>query len=302
MELSDFDVSVVIISKNESGLEETLSGLQGQQTSVGFEICVVDASAGALDFLRDRYPDIRWVPFAGDPVKSITIPEQRNVGVAAARGAVIAFIDAGCIPDPRWLDNLVTPILTGAEQVTVGLTSNRGRGAIYEPLAGSSTDSAEYVDEAPTINLGFTVDAFTRIGGFDEEFDYGSDIDFTWRLRDAGYRLRFVAAAEISHDWGTKRRQLKRAYVYGQARARLYHKHLNRWRTGLRNDPIVFVYPVFLMLLPVMLLRRLRLYPLLLIVPIWRARHSRPFLTVANHLLYGLGALAYLAGRLAGRR
>ncbi|MFT4165612.1 MAG: glycosyltransferase [Microlunatus sp.] len=299
--MSEIDVSVVIISKNEKGLEETLSGLRGQQTSVGFEICVVDASTGALDFLRERYPEIRWIPFTGNPAKSITIPEQRNVGVAASRGSVIAFIDAGCIPDPRWLDNLVTPILTGAEQVTVGLTSNRGQGAIYDPIAGGSTDAPVYVDEAPTINLGFTVEAFNRVGGFDEEFDYGSDIDFTWRLRDAGYRLRFVEAAEISHDWGTRRRQLKRAYVYGQARARLYHKHLNRWRSGLRNDPTVFIYPVFLMLLPVTLFRRFRLYPLLLLVPMWRARRSRPFLTIANHLLFGLGALAYLAGRLTGR-
>lgn len=302
MELSSIDVSVVIISKNERGLDETLEGLQDQQAAASYEVCVVDASDGALDFLQVRYPNVRWIPFTDMSEKSITIPEQRNVGVAAARGRVIAFIDASCIPSPGWLDRLVAPILSGEEEVTAGLISNRGQGAIYETLAGGSADVVRYLDEAPTGNLAFTVDAFNRVGGFDEAFDYGSDIDFTWRLRNAGYRLRFVQAAEISHDWGTKRRQLKRAYVYGEARARLYHKHLDRWRTGLRNDPVLFVYPVFLLLLPVMLFRRLRLYPLLLIVPMWRARRSRPFLTIADHLFYGAGALAYLVGRLAGRR
>jgi GT2 family glycosyltransferase len=59
------------------------------------------------------------------------------------------------------------------------------------------------------------------VGGFDESFDYGSDIDFSWRLRDAGVRLRSVPEARVEHDWGSHSRQLRRAFRYGQARRQL---------------------------------------------------------------------------------
>jgi len=39
-------------------------------------------------------------------------------------------------------------------------------------------------------------EAFTHIGGFDESiFLYGEDVDLSWRLRIAGYRLRYVPSA-----------------------------------------------------------------------------------------------------------
>lgn len=43
-------------------------------------------------------------------------------------------------------------------------------------------------------------DAFEQIGGFDEKFFmYAEDVDISWRLRMAGYRLRYVPKAAIQH-------------------------------------------------------------------------------------------------------
>ena len=84
-------------------------------------------------------------------------------------------------------------------------------------------------------------------------------MDFSWRLADLGYRIRRVPDAIIRHDYGTPRRQRRRSYVYGKARARLYRKHRSRRRNVLRNDPLVVVYPLFLLGLPLTLV--FPLYP-----------------------------------------
>ena len=180
-----------------------------------------------------------------------------------------------------------------------------GSTALYDHGSRQALKS-RYLTECATINLAFRRKAFEAIGGFDQRFAYGSDIDFTWRLTDAGYRIRSAPDAVIRHDWGGRRRQLRRSYVYGKARGRLLRKHRPRLRRVLHDDPMVIVYPAFLvgfpftfplifLGLPSSLL--IPLYPALLLVPAWRNRSNGIFQVLADHLTYGLGILADLAGR-----
>ena len=114
-------------------------------------------------------------------------------------------------------------------------------------------------------------------------------MDFSWRLIAAGYRIRSVPTAIVRHDWGTWRRQLRRSYLYGKARARLYRKHRPGLMHVLRNDPIVVVYPVFLLGLPLTLV--FPLYPALLLIPAWRNRSQGAASALIDHLVFGAGVL-----------
>lgn len=288
-------VSVVIINKNEPAIAETVDAVMAHDTAHDVEIVVVDASAHRFETVKEAHPSVRWIDF--DPVPGVvTIPHQRNLGVRSAGGDVIVFTDASCLPEPGWLDRLVAPILAGTEEVCAGGTRGRGQGTLYSPKEG------DYLEESPTINLAFTRRIYDDVGGFDESYSYGSDVDFSWRLIRAGVRIRNVSDAVVSHDWGTSGRQLKRAFQYGEARARLYATHPWKLKDGLRRDPVVFAYPMFLLALPLTLTRRFRWIPLLAAVPLVRNRHNKPFLTLLDHLSYGAGALAFLSRRLRGRR
>lgn len=283
-------ISVVVISKNEVGLAATLQGVLDQAAELvpSVEVVVVDASAGALDDIRQRFPVVRWVDYLAPADVRVSIPHQRNRGVAAASGDVIVFIDAGCLPRSGWLANLTNPIVSGGESVVAGVAlTPDGAVGLYDTriLAGQ----AQYVEEFPTINVAFRREVFDEVDGFDESFEYGSDIDFSWRVVAAGFRVLRERAAIVEHDWGSPRRQIKRAFVYGKARARLYRKHSARLRSSWRQDPMIVVYPAFIAGLPLALL--FPPYLLLVTVPLWRNRQHHPFRTLADHLAFGLGVL-----------
>lgn len=290
-------ISIVIISKDEASLDGTLSDAasQAREFDESAEIVVVDASEGRLDHIRLRHEtEVRWVQFQQPPGVTTSIPHQRNAGVRAARGEIIVFIDAGCRPEPGWLGRLIAPLLED-EHASVGLAlAPSGKTGLYDRLARQAQESY-YVTECSTINFAFRRGAFDAIGGFDEGFAYGSDADFSWRLTDVGYRIRSVPDAVIRHDWGTRRRQLRRSYVYGKARARLYRKHRARLKHVLRNDPTVVVYPVFLLALPLTLI--FPFYPALLVIPAWRNRSDGAVRVLVDHLAYGAGILAELVVR-----
>jgi glycosyltransferase involved in cell wall biosynthesis len=289
-------ISVVIISKDEPSLDGTLTDVAAQAGALGepAEVIVVDASSGRLDDIRKRHgAAVSWLDFRPRQGSRTSIPQQRNAGVAAARGDIIVFTDAGCAPAGQWLSRLVAPLRAG-EAVTAGVTLSTSAVAGLYDRTPAEIAARAYLSECPTINMAFLRSAFDSVGGLDEWFAYGSDIDFSWRLVDAGYRIRQVPGAIVRHDWGDWRRQLRRSYRYGKARARLYRKHRARLRRVLRADPMVVVYPAFLLGLPLTVL--FPLYPALLLVPAWRNRSRGAVRVVIDHLTFGLGVLAELAG------
>jgi GT2 family glycosyltransferase len=162
---------------------------------------------------------------------------------------------------------------------------------MYE-LPADHVEPLTYVRECPTLNVAFRREAFDAVGGFDERFAYGSDVDFSWRLNDAGYRIRLVPDAVVQHDYGTWRRQLRRSYAYGQARARLYRKHRSRLRRILRDDPVAVIYPLFLLGLPLTAI--FPLYPALLLIPAWRNRAHGGLRVSVDHMIFGVGVLREL--------
>ena len=289
-------ISVVIISKDEAELDETLTDVEAEVASLAesAEIIVVDASSGRLDYIRQRHAaTTRWLDFRQPAGVRISIPHQRNLGVREARGDIIVFIDAGCRPSEKWLMHLVAPLLEEAERAVTGIFEDAGGKGRYELDAEELKNV--YVRECPTLNLAFRRAAFDAVGGFDESFEYGSDVDFSWRLNDIGYRILRVPDAVVRLDWGTPRRQRRRSFLYGKARARLYRKHKARRKSVLRDDPIVVIYPLFLLGLPLTVV--FPLYPLLLLIPAWRNRSHGVIQVLSDHLWFGAGALAELARR-----
>jgi glycosyltransferase involved in cell wall biosynthesis len=282
-------LSVVLINKNERGVADTLRLLDEQQCSVPFEAIVVDASGGALDDVYSLYPDVRTIPFTSKSTKKITIPEQRNVGIRAAKGDIIVFIDAGCEPGTTWLQELTDVIVRGDEYIAAGGTLSSGGKTTFHDVVYKQQLHEKYIGQAPTINLAIAKQVFDEVGYFDENLRYGSDMDFTWRARRAGYRIRNVPAALITHDWGGLKAELKRANHYGQAKIILYRKHRYGLPALMKREFALFFYIGFVLLLPLTVV--VPWYPLLILVPVLKNLRTNPFKLVLVNMVTAYGAV-----------
>jgi GT2 family glycosyltransferase len=280
--------SVVIVNKDERTLSDTLDALKPFVGKVLDEVLVVDASNGALDDIRISHEWARWIDYKQPLGVRISIAHQRNIGVRLAKGDIIVFTDSGCLPEDDWLEKLLTPILEEGEFVSCGPVRGIGT-SVYSGQRSVTNPDREYAPLAATINLAFRREAFEAVGGFDESFGSAEDLDFTWRLIDSGYRLRWVPDAVVQHDFGTGTRQIRRAFFYGKGWCRLHRKHPHRI-FDVSPLSMQMIYVLFLLGLPLTL--KWRFYPLALLWPLWRQRKEElPWLTVLSHLVSGAGVL-----------
>jgi glycosyltransferase involved in cell wall biosynthesis len=284
------DVSIVIVNKDDPRIDATLSRLESHESSLSSEVIVVDASGGRLDGIRLRHPAVRWLDYLPPHDKNRTIAEQRNVGLLAAHGTAIAFLDANCLPEGGWLDALAGPVASGAQQVSVGRMA--AVGSLHDRDQPPDLSPDGLLTEFSTMNVCLHREVFNVVGAFDEDLGYAEDVDLSWRAADAGIPLRDVPNAVVSHEWDSVTEDLRRAFRYGVARVRLYRKHPSKLRRLAGPDLSVAVYPLLLLAWPIFLV-----YPLtatVLIVPLVRGRGRRPLATLRYQLTYGAGVLSEL--------
>jgi mycofactocin glycosyltransferase len=287
-------VSVVIVNKDDARIDNTLAALIAQDDPSIHEIVVVDSSDHRLDAVRDKHPQARWVDYVHPLGKARTIAEQRNLGVREATGDVIAFLDANCIPSERWASQLLEPMQSDAEMVVVGRVSSSDDSSIHDVGKGQGGLVATYLDECSNMNVAFRREVFAMVGEFNENLGFAEDVDFSWRVRDAGISIYFNPHAVVRHDWGTIHEDIPRAFRYGVGRVRLYRLHRARRGDLLKGDFYITAYAAYTLFLPIALI--FPLYLAILVVPLALNRRRRPLRALTYRLVYSLGVLSELGG------
>lgn len=222
-------ISVVVCSYNGSQtIGETLEHVVALDYP-NFETIVVD------DGSKDNVPEIA-TRIGVDQlirVENGGLSRARNLGLHAATGEIVAYIDDDAYPDPHWLQHLAHTFTT-TDFAAVGGPNlpPSGDGWIADCVANSpggpthvllSDREAEHI---PGCNMAFRKDKLSAIGGFDAQFTVaGDDVDVCWGLQKCGWKLGFNPAAVVWHH----RRNSVGAYWkqqkgYGKAEALLERK------------------------------------------------------------------------------
>ena len=167
----------------------------------GAEVIVADHGSTDSTAAIARWLGARVV----DASSAKTIAGVRNRGAAAARGDVIAFLDADCIVEPGWLAAGVALFAEEARAGAAGLAPSapsgepwiaRASSLFAAPVAPSRRESARWL---PSANLLVRRSVFEAVSGFDEALVTCEDYDLTVRIKAAGWELFRDPALRAMH-------------------------------------------------------------------------------------------------------
>ena len=226
-------VSVVVCAYNADRTMDACLASMRDLRYPNFEVVVVnDGSTDATREITLRYPEVVLID---QPNMGLSV--ARNVGAQAATGDIIAYTDSDCVVDPDWLTYLVYKFQAGF--VAVGGPNfpppeDSAVAACVAASPGGPTHvllSDEVAEHIPGCNMAFRKAAMDEIHGFDATYRAaGDDVDFCWRLQNAGYPIGFSPAAMVWHfRRNTISAYLKQQMGYGKAEALLYFKHSYRF-------------------------------------------------------------------------
>ncbi|HEV8184659.1 MAG TPA: glycosyltransferase family 2 protein, partial [Chthoniobacterales bacterium] len=173
---------------------------------------------------------------------------------AAARGEVFAYTDSDCMADTDWLYYLVGTLLSGDFAGVGGPNvSPPARGWVQACVAAAPGGPSHVLltdvvaEHIPGCNMAWYRWAFESVGGFDVEYrKAGDDVDFCWRIQQAGWEIAFSPTAIV---WHHRRFTLsafrKQQEGYGEAESMLRFKHLvffgptgtAKWRGQIYGTP-----------------------------------------------------------------
>ncbi|TKX54900.1 glycosyltransferase [Halorubrum sp. SP3] len=207
-------VSVVIPVYNDpAGIEATLDSLRRQTaTTDRYEVIVVDN--GSTDETRDvvreylgdeTFEGLRL--FVEDDVQGSYA--ARNVGISAATGSVVAFIDADMVVDPGWVEAVAREMaLTDAAylacDVRLFTTGDEGTVAKYNRLKDLNVQRfVEELSFGPTCSLVVTRTLLEDVGGFDARLRSSGDVEFGNRVAASGRELRYTPDIVVYHPTRT---------------------------------------------------------------------------------------------------
>jgi glycosyltransferase involved in cell wall biosynthesis len=192
-------VSVIVPARDAAAtVRATLQGLEAQRIDEPYEVIVVDDGSrdGTASLAEGFAPLVRVVRTAGAGPGP-----ARNAGAREARGSILAFTDADCVPTPGWL-RAGMDALGDADLV-------QGR---VEPDPGAHLSPFDHtvwvVGESglyETANLFVRGDLFERLGGFEDFLGarigkpLAEDLWLGWRARRAGARTAFSSDALVHH-------------------------------------------------------------------------------------------------------
>ncbi len=226
-----------------------------RQDHDSYEVVVVDQSTDDLTRLAFDATVGDDPRFALIPSTTVGKSAACNVGLAAVRGAIVAFTDDDCEAPPDWLSGIERGFASHSD---VGMICGGVRAAPHDPAVGAIPTFVPHhtrLIHSPWLafkalgigaNLAFRTAALRDAGAFDEVLGAGAtlrsgeDGDIMYRFLRAGHGILELPEPAVLHfglrTWGRELQELARDAAFSEGA--IYMKHL---RLG---DPVVL--PTFL--------------------------------------------------------
>ena len=225
---------IVPVFNRPDEVDELLESLC-QQTLKDFEVIIVeDGSKKPCKDVCDKYADILDLHYY---YKDNSGPGQsRNYGAERASGKWLIVLDSDVVLPEGYMQAV-------ADGTRDGLSAWGGPDAAHESFTpvqkaisysmtsffttGGIRGGKAKLDKffPRSYNMGILRDVYQQLGGF-SKMRFGEDIDFSYRIVEAGYQTRLIPEAWVWHKRRTDfRKFFRQVYNSGIARINLMKRH-----------------------------------------------------------------------------
>lgn len=255
------DLSVIIVNYNvQCFLQQCLASVFLASEGIDMEAWVVDNGSvdGSVEMVRQQFPQVHLIANNDNP----GFAKANNQALREATGDYLLLLNPDTLVERdtfrKCLDfmhehtdcgGLTVKMIDGKGKYLkeskrgfpspetsfykiCGLTNifphNKRISSYY--LGHLSEDETNEIDILPGAYLMISRRAYDKVGGLDESFFmYGEDIDYSWRIKLAGFKNYYLPSARIIHYKGesTKKGSLNYVYTFYNAMAIFAKKYFS---------------------------------------------------------------------------
>lgn len=256
------DLSIIIVNYNvKDFLEQCLISVKKALTGMTSELIVVDnaSSDGSTELLSEKFPDVKLIRNN----RNLGFAKSCNQGLEMAQGNYLVLLNPDTIvqedtflkmleffkkhPDTGMLGcKILNP--DGTLQLAcrrsfptpwIAFAKLSGLSYLFPKSKVFGKYNLTYLDpdqsyEVEAISGSFMMiqkQVLEQVGGLDESFFlYGEDLDWCYRIREQGWKVRYFPETQIIHFKGesSKRAQLDNLRIFYDAMGRFAKKHFRK--------------------------------------------------------------------------
>ena len=257
-------LSIIIVNYNvRDFLHHALVSLRKAMKGLRGEIIVVDNASddGSIEMVRRRFPGVQLIASK----TNLGFARANNLGLKRARGKYLLLINPDTLVQEDTLRVMIKFFednpdvgLAGCKVLNpdgsfqlacrrsfprpwIAFTKMVGLSALFPGsrlfgrynLTYLSPDETYELDAVSGSFMMIRREAYEHVGGLDEDFFmYGEDLDWCYRIQQAGWKNYYVHSTQIIHYKGesTKRSNLNEIRTFYQAMHLFVQKHLSSSR------------------------------------------------------------------------
>lgn len=233
-------ISVLICTYNRGNLiHDTLKSLIEKQEHIPDEIIVVNGGGDnncsqTLNLWKKKYPALQEIV-----TTNVNLATSRNLGIPFCKGEIILQTDDDAQPFPDWVRLMKESHEKYPEAGVIGgeVVDSSGKSwvvkvadAVTFPFYSKLTE----VRSVPGVNFSIKREVVLQVGDYDITLFRGEDVDYNWRVMQAGWKVLYIPDIKVSHHHRASWKGLMHQhFMYGRA----YYRVRKKW-------PLMYcVYP-----------------------------------------------------------